>query len=1237
VIGNLDHCDDSRTSFIEALGDFTRLTESRCKFAITSNSTTSLQTALGACHSISSDDHPEVSDLAVTRLASDINLEVSEPTRELSKLPTFKENPTNKFLRHHNDSAQPHLIVNRPKLNHGSPSALETRMQLDDQLQISVDGLVAQVLANVPSNRHTWARKVLLWTLFTHRPLTIWELGITLALEVDTLSTGTMDFDFIVVFDDVIADLNEFLFGIFVITHNEIHFRHVDIRPQLLAVLGAQEHLWYNVKATAHQEITDICLLYLSLQQKRSSASACFSSSIHQFEASVTTVASSSLHLYAINYWPSHFVLIPENLGPTTRTLEFVQTARSMRWWAETQWWFSNPFSRTDRTPVSLLPIYAALGLQDLVQKELDLEMQTVEARKDRALALTEAARNGQVKLVCKILSFGGYSQADLHDALAAGISAGDVGVLNQLVVFAIENIEGFKWPSTLIYQAAELGVESVVKKILSSGASFNPAITIQDITPLQFAAESGHEAIVKILIERYASLAGMTQDYRAALQVACGHGDPVIVAILLDILMNTDDIENSVGDAMCFACTRGNHKAVEILTKKCDLNRSGQGGWPPLAIAADKGFVKSAQVLLQHGANLEGEGPEKCTSLRYAVRRGHLELSRLLLEKGADPNTPRGGSPILFDSANRGDIEAVKLLITYGANINAVDELDLSVLISAVMRGHVNVAAYLLDSNADANYASPSGATAIHWAAASHFADLVQLLINNGADLSPPTTHAWLPIHYAYQHPDTTRVLMENGADANITCKGLTPLFLAASGGEIKVVEVLLRFHPDLEIVKQGGTALTAAVTGGHTEVVRMLLEDGANVNHTSNGGQGALHLAVRSNSENLLRTIMEYHPNLNLVDDDGDTALHYISSDTCLGIAKILVNGGLSLESRNYARETPLCKAAMNDNLDIVKYLIAKKAEVNLLGGKYGGPLHVACHFSIFEVVKTLVAAGADVDLLDSSSPGTPLQSACYGSPKSEDRMEEQTKVISYLINEAKADVTVVGGLKGCALNAACIGSTPEVMQLILQKGADIETIDGMGCAAVHFAAAKGFAHFQIVLDAGGNVEQQDQMGRTALHWAAIGGQADNIERIFSLSRGLLDQPDNDGWTPLLWAARGGAITHGKPAPVTLQEEIIGLLLDRGANPCVIGNGLDRKWSVVKIGRYHELDDSSVQLLLSALKEKLVTDRIEDDWDEALHASRRALKQTAHCDGCLTASIFPLSPSTSLFQAYP
>jgi len=49
--------------------------------------------------------------------------------------------------------------------------------------------------------------------------------------------------------------------------------------------------------------------------------------------------------------------------------------------------------------------------------------------------------------------------------------------------------------------------------------------------------------------------------------------------------------------------------------------------------------------------------------------------ISRLLLEKGADPNTPRGGSPILFDSANRGDIEAEKLLITYGANISAVDD----------------------------------------------------------------------------------------------------------------------------------------------------------------------------------------------------------------------------------------------------------------------------------------------------------------------------------------------------------------------------------------------------------------------------------------------------------------------------------------------------------------------------------------------------------------------------------
>jgi len=1233
VINGLNECDNSRMAFLENICTFASHTERHFKIAITSTPDSDLNAALAHWPNINLDERPEDPAITNRNLVSDIDLEVLELMQQRPTFCDFEKTITEKLLECGQDQHWRRLVLNQLRLSKGPSTKSATQRELDVLPPTTSKEIFARILASVPPERRPWARKALSWILYAFHPLGIWQFGIAIALEVDSLSHETRDLHEFV-YQYVIADLDEVFKGMFIVKHNEVHFGHPDAREFLLAADDEQEHVWYNVKDTAHKEITDACCFYLSLQKVQNSIATNYLNSPTDLLESSAFIPRYSLCSYAIKYWPRHYGLIPKTSRPTEHAVEFFLNTKAMRRWAEAYWWLLNPIRRADRSYLSLLPIFAGLGLVDLVTKWLDLEAKTSEADQNRALALVEAAKNAQVEVVRGLLPFGGYDQESLQGALIAAASCCDEAVLDELVTYVAESIENFEWPPSLLCRAAQFGLVDVVKKLLKSGASLDTAITVQDLTPLHLAARHGHTEVVRVLLEHKASLTSVTKSKRVPLHVAAMYGHAPIVKLLLDANADCNVTDDDMATAMDFACMNGNHQVVEILAKAgCDMGCERQGRWSPLTIVANEGFIKSGQFLLDAKANTEVQGLQNWTPLRYAAFYGHVELCRLLLKKGANPNTISSGDPILVESAGQGNLEVVTLLVENNAIIDAVNSDDWTALHKASYNGHIAVVAYLLDHGADIHHTNNMGQTTILLAARRGFAELVQFLIDKGADLHRPSTNNWTPLHLSYDFAEATRVLMENGADANRVMRHYTPLYLAASENYIETVKVLLSFNPDLEIEydgdddQMGYTALTIATVNGHTDVIRLLLEAGANVNHRSKHKYFPLQWAVISNKEDIVRILMEYNTELNLVDDDGDATLNCIRSPTSVAIAKLLVNRGADLEIRNNQGYTPLCKAAMCNNLDVVKYLIAKKAELNITGGKNGGPLHIACYQSNLELVRILVAADADVNLID-PLVGTPLQSACR-CQKSNYEKETQESIIRYLISEAKANITAFGGLYGCVLNAACGRSTPEMVKLILEKGAKIDVKDGMGRVAIHFAVARSMENFQLILDAGGDVEVKDKMGRTALHWAAIGGMVDIVARVISLSRGLVDQADNDGWTPLLWAARG-CDTSQKMARSSEQGEIIKVLLDRGADPCIRVKGLDREWSPVKVARYHGIDDAILQLLMEKAKDKLG----EDMWDETPHASAKAVEINEYCDSCLSVGfpalsllIFPLA----------
>ena len=1234
VIDGMSECDHSRMAFLEDICSLARHTEQRFKIAITSSADCNIQSVLAEWPTINLESHKE--DIK-SNLASNIDLGVLELMQQRPKFYDFEKRITEKLFNCGQDTHWRRLVLNQLRFSDGLPTISGIERQLEVLPPTTSKDIFIRILAGIPVEKRQWVRKTLVWTLYAFHPLSVWELGAALMLQDEGLSSEIGDIG-LAAYQDITSELDKVFQGIFIVKHNEVHFSHPDAREYFLNLDCGQERAWYDTKETAHQQITQACFFYLSLLQVQKSIVASYVYPPADLPESPPYIPRYGLCSYAIKYWPSHYKLIPKLFRPRKSALEFCQNTEAMRLWTQAYWSLWNPIRQIDHVYLSILPTLAGLGLQDLVTDWLDLKPQP-DRIKDCAIALAEAARNANIEVVRTLLPISGYSQSNLQDALIAASSCCDEAILNLLITHIAKHSDNFQWPPILLCRVAQFGLMSVVRNLIKFGASLGAAITLHASTPLHLAARHGHAEVVRVLLEKGARLTALDEDGLTPLDIASKYSHATVLRLLLKAHADCNSVEKYSATALDLACENGNHMVVRtlLMNSECDTNSDRQGKLSPLSVATSRSFLSCAEFLLEKNANTEVQGTENRTPLCYAAINGHNELCQLLLKHGANPNISIGANPILLVVAEGGNLEIVKVLLKNGAEIDATDSENQTALLRASENGHKAVVAHLLENGADSHHVNVHGLTSIHYAASDGFTEIVQLLIDSGADLKRPSPRSWTPLHMCYDHPETTHLLLKNGADVNSVENGCTPLYLAASNNAPEVVKVLLSYNPNLEITKTGElyeknfSALTVATVLGSAEVVRLLLEAGANINHRSQDGNFPLQYAVL-NQEKILPILMEYNPKVDLTDNDGDTALHYISSSTSITTAKVLVNGGADPNIRNKEQDTSICSAVWSENLEVLKYLLTKKVEcLDIIGGRFGGPLNIACYKSHLHLVKILVDAGADVNLVD-PVVGTPLQSACRCRRSSS--KEEQESTIFYLISEANVDLGVVGGLYGCAVNAACGRSSFEVVKIMLEKGVRIDVKDEMGRMAIHFAAARSMENFRAILDCGADVEAADNMGRTALHWACIGGMVQAVNHIMSLSRGLVDQGDLDGWTPLLWAARGSS-TEQREVSSSAQEEVIKLLLERGANPCVRTKGLDQVWSPVKVARYHGVDSRVIRLLEEKAKERLEATRSEDSWDEKSHASRKAAgKGAVACDSCFSVGTFPLYHPSPLSQ---
>jgi len=194
-------------------------------------------------------------------------------------------------------------------------------------------------------------------------------------------------------------------------------------------------------------------------------------------------------------------------------------------------------------------------------------------------------------------------------------------------------------------------------------------------------------------------------------------------------------------------------------------------------------------------------------------------------------------------------DIDAVRFLIRTGANIFTTTEAGSNALHIACERGFIRVTRELLRKDPTlVHTVNNEKATPMHLAALHGLVTLVQILLDNGADINAADVYGATPLHCAAFNDDSLlgRFLLSRGADPNLVDRyNSTALHIAAHVGNKMMITVLVTEGVPLNAQDKGGaTALHNASYNGHGHSVRELLMLGADRDVKDNKGRIAQEL---------------------------------------------------------------------------------------------------------------------------------------------------------------------------------------------------------------------------------------------------------------------------------------------------------------------------------------------------------------------------------------------------------
>eukprot|EP00698_Gefionella_okellyi_P023665 TRINITY_DN8147_c0_g1_i2.p1 TRINITY_DN8147_c0_g1~~TRINITY_DN8147_c0_g1_i2.p1 ORF type:complete len:1447 (-),score=339.37 TRINITY_DN8147_c0_g1_i2:189-3998(-) len=631
----------------------------------------------------------------------------------------------------------------------------------------------------------------------------------------------------------------------------------------------------------------------------------------------------------------------------------------------------------------------------------------------------------------------------------------------------------------TPLHVAARHGYVRAVKTLLARGAHVNARDT-GSFTPLLTALLHGREAVAAVLLEAGADVKIRTLHESTPLQFAARSCSPATIQALLSAGCSVNELDSRGWSALHLAARFNNvAAAAALIDAGADVNIVNRLAWTPLHTACLRGHIAVVKLLLERGAKPALLSKHGARPVFLALREGFMECALQLAfldDKALLPSAQRKGASFiaLRKAVAFGSHEMVRLLVQRGHQLN--DGVCSPLLSSVTKHMDASMVKLLLELGADVDRPHErTRMTALHQAVIRDQVDIVKILLEAGANVNALNKHGLSPVHIAIlkKRADALKLFLETNADAlrEPTAVGCTPLMLAARLG--------------------------------NTELVKFLLTRGVSARPTDKRGYNALHHAARRNQPEVIRLLLQEH------------------------------DGAPNMQTANKKRETALHIAAAHGHVEAVNVLMESKGDPRITDSRNATPLELALVCGKPEPIRAI---------LNHPDSTMPLRNIRYRMDMLNDATRAAGRISGSVVKSqgnrrstqrrGRGRGRGRGGFRGRGRGGYRGG---------LGRGGrmrknPIETV--RSAPALLLAARHGLHEIvELILQRGADVNAATSSGFTSLHDAAGFGRLE-VAKVLLRHNADVNLLTKYGWTPLMLAARRS------------HNEVLRLLLEHNAN---------------------------------------------------------------------------------------
>jgi len=423
---------------------------------------------------------------------------------------------------------------------------------------------------------------------------------------------------------------------------------------------------------------------------------------------------------------------------------------------------------------------------------------------------------------------------------------------------------------------------------------------------PLLDAAKNGDAEAVRALLQKKVDVNAAEGDGTTALHWASYRDDLESV----DLLIRAGARVNAATDLGVTPLWNASVNASEPMVRRllqagADPNAALLAGETPVMAAARSGSPALVELLAAKGANVNAHGARGQTALMWAVAQHHADVVKALVAHRADVRArsdvwtevmavpphghldynraiPHGGDTALMFAARVGDLASARLLIAAGANVDDADAWGVSATTLAAHAGHRDLVELLLDHGANA-VAARAGFSALHAAIMRRDERMVSALLAHGASVNAPL-ESWTPTRRSSKDFHFSPELV-----------GATPLWLAARFGGPDVMRLLLEHgadplfvhHGDHVVESRGGTGFQHRKDATTTLMAAVGMGGGDAWVQPERGEREALALGA-------VKLVAELGVDVNAANLDGRTALDAAKALKYQSVVDYLVEKG-------------------------------------------------------------------------------------------------------------------------------------------------------------------------------------------------------------------------------------------------------------------------------------------------------------------------------------------------------